>query len=64
MVLDLQVFIFLICPKSPRIQVCVKKGITPTFLFFSDGIGIPEKSYSIREGSGFLQGGPPTSYNL
>ena len=24
-----------------RIQVCPKKGITPTFLFFSDGIGTP-----------------------
>ena len=24
---------------SLRIQVCPKKGITPTFLFFSDGIG-------------------------
>ena len=25
--------------KTVRIQVCPKKGITPTFLFFSDGIG-------------------------
>ena len=25
-----------------RIQVCPKKGIIPTFLFFSDGIGTPK----------------------
>ena len=36
-----------------RIQVCAKKGITPTFLFFSDGIGTQNILFE-REGSGFL----------
>ena len=36
-----------------RIQVCPKKGITPTFLFFSDGIGAQNILFD-REGSGSL----------
>ena len=34
---------------TQRIQVCPKKGITPTFLFFLDGIGTLH-SYSIGRG--------------
>ena len=34
--------------KSLRIQVCPKKGITPTFLFFSDGIGTREILFDRR----------------
>ena len=33
-----------------RIQICPKKGIIPTFLFFSDGIG-SRKILFDREGS-------------
>ncbi len=36
-----------------RIQVCPKKGITPTFKFFSDGIGARNILFN-REGSGSL----------
>ena len=35
------------------VNVCPKKGNTPTFLFFSDGIGT-QKILFDREGSGFL----------
>ena len=38
---------------SLRIHVCPKKENTPTFLFFSDGIGT-RKILCDREGSGFL----------
>ena len=33
-----------------RLQVCPKKGISPTFLFFSDGIGALKIPFD-REGS-------------
>ena len=36
-----------------RIQVCPKKGISPTILFFSDGMFRPSILLD-REGSGFL----------
>ena len=38
---------------SLRIQVCPKKGVTPTFKFFSDGIGARNILFN-REGSGSL----------
>ena len=38
-------------PKDPF--VCPKNGISPTFLFFSDGIGTQNILFD-REGSGFL----------
>ena len=40
-------------PYTLRIQVCPKKGIILTFLFFSDGIGTRKFLFD-REGSGFL----------
>jgi len=36
-----------------RIQVCPKKWIPPTFLFFSDGIGTFKTLFD-REGPGFI----------